>query len=125
MKRTAALRQALLEKRTEILKTLGMRFDTVARMGRVAEDDQAQISHDEFISLQVNSIGYEKLRLVDEALERLDAGDYGFCLECESPIPEKRLRAIPWARYCVACQEKAAQRAEAAGGAHEPELIHS
>lgn len=125
MKRTAALRQALLDKRAEILKTLGVRFDTVALMGRVAEDDQAQISHDEFISLQVNSIGYEKLRLVDEALERLDAGDFGFCLECENPIPEKRLRAIPWARYCVSCQEKVAQRAEAAGRFQEPELIHS
>lgn len=125
MKRTAALRQALLEKRAEILETLGVRFDTVAMMGRVAEDDQAQISHDEFISLQVNSIGYEKLRLVDEALERLDTGDFGLCLECENPIPEKRLRAIPWARYCVSCQEKVAQRTEAAGRFQEPELIHS
>jgi len=104
---------------------LGMRFDTVALMGRVAEDDQAQISHDEFISLQVNSIGYEKLRLVDEALERLEAGDFGLCLECENPIPEKRLRAIPWARYCVPCQEKVARRSEASGHFHEPELIHS
>ena len=41
----------------------------------------------------------------DEALDRLDSGDYGICLSCEEPIPVKRLRALPWARYCIPCQE--------------------
>jgi DnaK suppressor protein len=77
----------------------------MARMGRVAEDDQAQISHDEFVSLRMNGLDYGQLRLVEEALDRLDAGDYGICLACEQPIAEKRLRALPWARYCVSCQD--------------------
>ncbi len=98
-------RAKLMEKRTSVLSGLGMRFDTLARMGRVAEDDQAQLSHDEFVSLRMNGLDYGQLRLVDEALDRLDAGDYGTCLECDQPIAEKRLRALPWARYCVACQE--------------------
>jgi DnaK suppressor protein len=46
--------------------------------------------------------------MVDEALDRLNAGDYGICLACEEPIPPKRLRAVSWARYCVACQESIA-----------------
>jgi DnaK suppressor protein len=101
-------RRLLLARRTEVLAGLGAnaRFDTLARMGRIAEDDQAQLSHDEFISLQINSLDYTQLRLVDEALDRLDAGDYGVCLECEEPIPAKRLAAVPWARYCVACQDR-------------------
>jgi len=48
-----------------------------------------------------------QLRLVEEAMDRLDAGDYGICLACDEPIAEKRLRALPWARYCVTCQENA------------------
>src|ERR1019366_9365701 len=52
-----------------------------------------------------NGLDYLQLRLVDEALDRLDTGDYGICLGCDEPIAEKRLRALPWARYCVACQE--------------------
>jgi DnaK suppressor protein len=98
-------RAKLMEKRVSVLSGLGTRFDTLARMGRVAEDDQAQLSHDEFVSLRMNGLDYGQLRLVEEALDRLDTGDYGVCLECDEPIAEKRLRALPWARYCVACQE--------------------
>jgi DnaK suppressor protein len=98
-------RARLMEKRTSVLSGLGTRFDTLAGMGRVAEDDQAQLSHDEFVHLRMNGLDYLQLRLVDEALDRLATGDYGICLECDEPIAEKRLRALPWARYCVACQE--------------------
>ena len=100
-------RARLMEKRTSVLSGLGTRFDTLARMGRVAEDDQAQLSHDEFVSLRMNGLDYRQLRLVDEALDRLDTGDYGICLGCDEPIAEKRLRALPWARYCVTCQDLA------------------
>jgi len=41
----------------------------------------------------------ERLRRVDEALERLRDGSYGLCLESGDPIPVERLRAVPWARY--------------------------
>jgi RNA polymerase-binding transcription factor len=46
------------------------------------------------------------LRQVREALQRLQAGAYGLCLDCEEEISLKRLRAIPWAERCVRCQEK-------------------
>ena len=100
-------RARLLEKRASVLSGLGTKFDTQARMGRVAEDDQAQISHDEFVSLRMNGLDYRQLRLVEEALDRLDTGHYGICLACDEAIAEKRLRALPWARYCVTCQDHA------------------
>jgi len=100
-------RATLIEKRASVLSGLGTRFDTRAGMGRVAEDDQAQLSHDEFVSLRMNGLDYNQLRLVEEALDRLDTGDYGICLSCDEPIADKRLRAIPWARYCVTCQDLA------------------
>jgi DnaK suppressor protein len=100
-------RARLVEKRASVLCGLGTRFDTLARVGRVAEDDQAQISHDEFVSSRMNGLDYRQLRLVEEALDRLNAGDYGICLACDQPIAEKRLRALPWARYCVTCQDNA------------------
>ena len=39
------------------------------------------------------------------ALRRLEAGDYGLCLDCEEPIAPKRLQVVPWAERCVICQE--------------------
>jgi DnaK suppressor protein len=101
----AIYRGLLLERRDQVLSGLGTKFDTMARMGRVAEDDQAQISHDEFVSLSLNSLDYTQLRMVQEALDRLDSGDYGICLSCEEPIPAKRLQAVCWARYCLRCED--------------------
>jgi DnaK suppressor protein len=98
-------RRMLIEKRVEVISGMGAKFDTIARMGRIAEEDQAQLSHDEFVSLRLNSLDYGQLRLVDEALDRVQSGDFGVCLACEQPIPSKRLQALPWARYCVPCQE--------------------
>ena len=40
----------------------------------------------------------------------IDQGTYGICPECEEPISTKRLDAVPWARYCVTCQEQIAAR---------------
>src|SRR5215468_8194612 len=42
---------------------------------------------------------------IDEALVRIDEGSYGFCVNCGQPMAEKRLTAVPWAPYCVDCQE--------------------
>src|SRR5690348_18372909 len=103
--RPATYRKVLLEKRENVMAGLGIKFDTLAKMGRVAEEDQAQLSHDEFISLRLNSLDYVQLRLIEEALDRIEAGDYGICLGCEEQIPAKRLQAVPWAKFCVQCQQ--------------------
>jgi DnaK suppressor protein len=116
----AAYRKVLLEKRENVMAGLGIKFDTLAKMGRVAEEDQAQLSHDEFISLRLNSLDYVQLKLIEEALDRIQAGDYGICLSCEDPIPAKRLQALPWAKYCVTCQQSLANLQDdvAAGKPH-------
>ncbi len=56
------------------------------------------------------------LKEVQSGLKRLDEGSFGTCLRCEEDIPEKRLKALPWAAYCVQCQE-AIDRLRAAGEA--------
>src|SRR6266436_8394744 len=118
--RTGVYRKMLLEKRENVMAGLGIKFDTLAKMGRVAEEDQAQLSHDEFISLRLNSLDYVQLKLIEEALDRIEAGDYGICLSCEEPIPAKRLQALPWAKYCVSCQQSLANLQDdvAAGKPH-------
>ena len=106
----ATFKLMLEEKRQDLLTSLGVRFDTIAAAGRVAEEDQAQMSHDEFINLSRNKQNYRALRLVDEALDRLAAGDYGVCQRCEEKISTRRLEVLPWARYCVRCQERISSR---------------
>jgi len=64
----------------------------------------------------------EKLRFVDEALARLETGIYGICLECHGAIPVERLTVLPFAAYCVECQEKRnrGRRGWAEGGTLAP-----
>lgn len=50
------------------------------------------------------------LKEVRAALARIDENTFGICLRCEEDIPEKRLKAVPWAAYCIACQEKLEQQ---------------
>ncbi len=47
---------------------------------------------------------------VQRAIERIDNGTYGKCVECGQPIPEKRLEALPWAARDVKCEEKLEQK---------------
>jgi DnaK suppressor protein len=54
------------------------------------------------------------LKEVQAALNRVEEGTFGVCLRCEEDIPEKRLKALPWAAYCVRCQENV-DRLRAAG----------
>ena len=45
------------------------------------------------------------MREVQNAIHRLDEGSFGVCASCEEQIHPKRLAALPWARFCIACQE--------------------
>lgn len=46
------------------------------------------------------------LEEIDAALIRVDDGTYGLCEDCRKPVPEGRLEIIPYARRCVACQQR-------------------
>ncbi len=46
------------------------------------------------------------VREIDAALERIDAGTYGMCVNCGAPIPDERLAAVPYAVFCVPCKRE-------------------
>ncbi len=50
---------------------------------------------------------FSRLREVSAAIRRLDAGTFGICGSCEEEITTKRLAAVPWAPFCIVCQEAA------------------
>lgn len=74
------------------------------------EGDLSQQHHEEWIFVNRNTIDMKLLREIADALHRMDQSIYGICLECDEAITSKRLDAVPWARYCVTCQEQIAAR---------------
>lgn len=86
---------------------------TAVEQGRqiVAEEtldvaDQAVFSYQKEMIFSQGTEGHTQLSLVRLALERLDEGTFGECMQCSRPIGEKRLEALPWTPYCIECQEK-------------------
>ena len=67
--------------------------------------DDAVQSYDRQLMMGLGEKEFGKLRLVEEAIEKLDEGQYGICLECEELISEERLTVIPLASHCVDCLE--------------------
>ena len=67
--------------------------------------DLAVRNYSKNVQLAVSENESRQLTLIDEALMRIEDEEYGQCQNCEKDINQKRLAAIPWARYCLDCQE--------------------
>jgi DnaK suppressor protein len=75
---------------------------------RVADSvDDVALENERHVALEACSRKANLFVEVTEALGRIDVGAYGLCLDCGEPISVKRLSAMPWARLCLECQEKA------------------
>ena len=65
------------------------------------------------------------LRNVRSALRRIDDGSFGTCLHCEEEISPKRLNAVPWAPFCIQCQEQADRNQEEGNEMFEDMLVNA
>lgn len=105
------LRQKLLAQQALLERSML----AAVREGRQSNNDDLQDAADhavqsyqkELLFLQ-GTQGHSQLALVRAALERMDedAEAFGECQHCGNRIGEKRLDAVPWTPYCIACQEK-------------------
>ena len=100
----------LVDRQAAIRRAIGSKVDGLTRSDRVSDEDQAQASHEEFVNLRLNGLEYQQLRDIQNALDKLRVGQFGICENCEEAIAPKRLKAIPWAKYCISCQERMGDR---------------
>lgn len=107
--RVEAFRRALLVKREELLNL----YKHDVRVGQESTDDnaddfadRANNSYNRELMFALSNGEREIMLRIDEAVERIDRGTFGHCVHCERPIGLPRLEAVPWARYCIRCQEQ-------------------
>lgn len=67
--------------------------------------ETVQLASDRELAIRTLERENKSLIEVDAALKRIDHGEFGICLECEEPISTKRLAVVPWAAFCLQCQQ--------------------
>jgi len=115
----AHFRKKLLEKRRQLEEEVGRS----ALYGKGQEDDSIKDLGDQATTAYTREFLFELgngdrrlLKEVMEALRKLEEGGFGACERCGEAIAEKRLEALPFARYCIDCQRLVEQEEKAATG---------
>ena len=115
-KEAAEFKKLLLKKRTEIVKEIHeITKENMKSLKEASGDlsgysyhmaDMASDSYDRDLSLNIATSEQKVIYEIDEALKLIDEGKYGICVSCSKKIPMKRLKALPYAKYCIQCQSK-------------------
>jgi DnaK suppressor protein len=97
-------RKVLEARQSELARVLRNREGIVIEKSPDALDE---VQHATERELAIRNLDREShlLRNVRGALQRMAEGSYGVCMHCEEPISPKRLEAVPWASFCIRCQE--------------------
>lgn len=108
-KKIEYFKRRLLNKQEELLRVV----TKSEQDGREADEEATQDIADKAANSYTKEFLFGEthnyrslLQLVDEALDRIKEGTYGECTSCHEELQQKRLEAVPWTRYCIACQEK-------------------
>jgi DnaK suppressor protein len=110
----------LIKYRTSLKKKYAKLVDANRSHGTLTTEpaardtDQTQVAQDRDSKL---------LHDVRSALDRIAAGKFGICVDCEYDISPKRLAAIPWAASCIVCEEEARSRAAESPSATEESVV--
>ncbi|HEV7517946.1 MAG TPA: TraR/DksA family transcriptional regulator [Thermoanaerobaculia bacterium] len=104
------LRERLLQQKQEIVNM----YKQDVRAGQESADDgtedivdRANNSYNRELMFSLSDGERQLVLQIDAALRRMDEGAYGRCANCGQTIATPRLEAVPWARFCIDCQEMA------------------
>ncbi len=112
-KKLETFKKKLEQRQQELRRTLSRNVQDgrAADSEDIAQDiaDKAANSYTKEFLFSQSSNDRALLARVEEALGRIRDGSFGECINCGNEVNPKRLEAVPWARYCISCQEKIEQ----------------
>jgi DnaK suppressor protein len=104
--RKSPYRNLLLRKRQELLASTKNAPEALATSLQTPDEVEFAIrTAQQDLTATTAELRSQMLKEVEGALKRVAGGTYGFCEGCGEEISPNRLKAIPWARYCLTCQE--------------------
>ena len=98
-------RKTLETKQSELTGSLRNRDEIVIEKAPDALDE-VQLAGERELAIRNLDRDSNMLRQIRRALARIEDGSYGVCLHCDEEISPKRIAAVPWAAYCIRCQEQ-------------------
>jgi len=121
------LKNSLLKMREELLKEIdeGIKIQRDVA-GRDVGDfyDDVDIEKDRQMYHMLGEREREKIKAIDEALEKIDDNTYGRCEECDEKINKERLKILPFAKYCVTCKAEIEKRERHLGQSGEDIVVY-
>ena len=102
----SGVQEILERKQAELMGGLRNR-DGIAIEKSADQMDEIQYATERDLAIRNVDRESTLLRQVKAALQRIHAGSFGTCVDCEETISPKRLTAVPWATRCIKCQETA------------------
>lgn len=108
-KKVQKFRQRLTEENQKLVRSINrnrLAEEEITLENTEDEGDLATISHNKELLYNLHESDFQRLKSIQEALKRMDRGEFGECIRCGEEINEKRLAAVPWATMCITCQEQ-------------------
>jgi DnaK suppressor protein len=107
------LREELQRRRRAILETTrraSAELDALRAAERDPEfEEGAQSEHEQYTLARLTENQRREIGLIDAAIARVDAGEYGVCRDCDQEIDPRRLAALPYALLCTECAQRREQ----------------
>jgi len=104
--RKSSYRTILLRKRDELLASIRSKPEALTASLQTPDAVEFAVkTAEQDVTARTADLRSQTLKEVENALKRVSGGSYGVCESCGEEISAARLKALPWARYCVLCQE--------------------
>jgi len=116
------MRQILIKRRDALRKALAGDLSLLKELRQQTAGDVVDAALDsaqDEISSQLAEVESRELSHIENALERMRAGNYGLCEGCTKKIPSARLNALPYATLCIECQREAERTGSSMSGEHD------
>ncbi len=100
------VKEKLIKRRQELVSDTAIKSDFSEGVGQVNDvGDEANLLSMQKLQISLTEADFNEIRLIDRALEQINEGAYGICIDCEGEISHTRLEYYPYALRCIVCQE--------------------
>ncbi len=101
------VKELLLKERQDLLREVNASYETCRELGQDGVPDigdMSSMTYSRDLLFNLSETQKQKIHDIDAALERIEKGDYGTCLECGDEIAPRRMEVRPFSRYCIECK---------------------